>query len=273
MILFPNCKINLGLNIVNRRQDGYHDIETVMVPVPWRDILEIVPSPDGELRLTTTGNAVDCPMEKNLVVKAYRAVSKEFDLPAVHIFLHKIIPDGAGLGGGSSDAAFTVIGLNNLFSLGMTDEDMARIASTIGADCPFFIYNRPRLATGIGTEFSDVDLDLSGLWIVIAKPEASVPTKEAYAGVKPRKPDYNLLKSISLPVHQWQSVIANDFEPGIFARHPQVEEIKRQMIESGAVYSAMSGSGSAVFGLFTDKEKAEAAEANFEKNKSFVGKL
>ncbi|MDE6266976.1 MAG: 4-(cytidine 5'-diphospho)-2-C-methyl-D-erythritol kinase [Muribaculaceae bacterium] len=273
MILFPNCKINLGLNIVAKRPDGYHDIETVMVPVPWCDILEIVPSATGEVTLTTTGNRVDCPMEKNLVVKAYLAVAGRYEIPAVDIFLHKIIPDGAGLGGGSSDAAHMIMGLNQIFSLDMTDDEMCEIAATIGADCPFFIHNRPRMATGIGTEFSDVDLDLGGLWIAVVKPDVSVPTKEAYAGVTPRSPEFNLEVSLAAPVATWQSKVKNDFEPGIFSLHPQVEEIKRCMIECGAVYSAMSGSGSAVFGLFRSETDASVIKEKFEKNHSFIGKL
>lgn len=273
MILFPNCKINLGLNIVARRPDGYHDIETVMVPVPWCDILEIVPAPDGELRLVTTGNPVDCPMEKNLVVKAFRVVERDYDIPPVHIFLHKIIPDGAGLGGGSADASFTIIGLDRLFNLGMTQERMAQLASEIGADCPFFIYNRPRMATGIGTVFSDIDLNLSGLWVVIAKPPVSVPTREAYAGVTPHLPEHDLAVSVRQPVEQWQGVVRNDFEPGIFSLHGEVEAVKRRMLESGALYAAMSGSGSAVFGLFADREQAAAAQRGFEKICSFMGKI
>ncbi|MDE7153115.1 MAG: 4-(cytidine 5'-diphospho)-2-C-methyl-D-erythritol kinase [Muribaculaceae bacterium] len=273
MILFPNCKINLGLNIVARRSDGYHDIETVMVPVPWCDILEIVPAPDGELRLVTTGNQVDCPMEKNLVMKAYRAVAREYALPPVHIYLHKIIPDGAGLGGGSSDASFTIIGLDKLFNLGMSRERMAELAATIGADCPFFIYNRPRLATGIGTVFSDVELDLDGLWIVIAKPPVSVPTREAYAGVTPKPAEHDLSESLKQPVSQWQGRVKNDFEPGIFSLHGDVEAIKQRMLECGALYSAMSGSGSAVFGLFVDEHSAAEAHGSFKKICSFMGKI
>ena len=273
MILFPNCKINLGLNIVEKRPDGYHNIETVMVPVPWCDILEIVPSADGVLKLFTSGNAVDCPMEKNLVVKAYRAVAEQYDIPPVHIYLHKIIPDGAGLGGGSSDAASMIMGLNRLFSLGMTDDRMAAIAGTIGADCPFFIYNRPMLATGIGTEFGDIDLALENLWIVVVKPDVSVPTKEAYAGVTPRLPQHNLRESLSEPMANWSGKVKNDFEPGIFALHPVVGEIKQAMLDGGAIYSAMSGSGSAVFGLFNSEPEATAVKALFEKNHSFMGKL
>lgn len=273
MILFPNCKINLGLNIVRRRPDGYHDIETVMVPVPWCDILEIVPAPDNTLRLTVTGHAVDCPMEKNLVVKAYNAVAKEHDIPPVHIYLHKVIPDGAGLGGGSADASFTIIALNRMFGLQLSDDEMARIAATIGADCPFFIYNRPMLATGIGTDFQAIDVNLDGKWIVLVKPEVSVPTREAYAGVSPKTPELVLAETLTASADQWQRTVKNDFEPGIFALHPQVGQLKQTMLESGALYSAMSGSGSSVFGIFGNEADAAAAYSLFEKNRSFMGKL
>ena len=187
MITFPNAKINLGLDILRRREDGYHDIETVMVPVPWHDVLEIVPAKGEETTLTVTGRHVDCPPEKNLVMKAYRALEREVSLPPVDIYLRKIIPDGAGLGGGSADASFTLRALNELFALGYNDEQLARVASTLGADCPFFIYNRPMLCTGTGTDMEPIDVDLQGLDILIAKPDVSVPTAAAYSHTTPAK--------------------------------------------------------------------------------------
>ena len=171
MVTFPNAKINIGLNITSRRDDGYHNIETIMVPIPWCDILEIVPAKGPESTLTIHGRPVNCPTEKNLVMKAYRAMEKRYNLPAVDIFLHKIIPDGAGLGGGSADAAFTLSALNQLFEIGASDAELADIASTIGADCPFFIYNKPMLATGIGTDFTPISLDLSGYKILVINPK------------------------------------------------------------------------------------------------------
>lgn len=257
MILFPNCKINLGLQILRRREDGYHDIATVMYPVNWCDVLEIVPSSDGETHLYTSGNAVDCPAEKNLVMKAYNAVKQVFpELPAVDIHLHKIIPDGAGLGGGSSDASFTIRGLNEMFALGMNNEQLAQIAATIGADCPFFIYNRPLLATGIGDIFGEVDIDLSQYSIVIAKPRSSVSTKEAYAGVTPHDNDLDIRQILMKDILEWKTALKNDFEDSLFPNHPEILAVKDSLYNAGVLYASMTGSGAAVFGIFASKEAA-----------------
>lgn len=252
MILFPNCKINLGLNILSRREDGYHNIETVMVPVPLADILELVPSPDGETRLFVSGNAVDCPAEKNLVMKAYNAVKDEVeDLPATHIYLRKIIPDGAGLGGGSADASFTVRGLDSLWQLGLSVEQMERIASSVGADCPFFIKNKPALAIETGTTLLDFPNPVpEGMIIALAKPDSGVSTKEAYAGVTPVAERDSLTDLLSNSIDRWQGIVRNDFEESVGVKVPEVLEIKNDFLNAGAVYAAMSGSGSAVFGLF-----------------------
>lgn len=251
MVVFPNAKINLGLNITERRSDGYHNLETVMLPVGWCDILEIVPSRGDKTTLTVSGNHVDCPMDKNLVIKAYKALSERVHLPAVDIYLRKIIPDGAGLGGGSSDASFTLKALNTMFSLGMDDTILAEIASEIGADCPFFIYNRPMMATGIGTEFRAVDIpDLENLNIIIMKPAVSVPTKEAYAGVIPSPWNRSLSELLDAPCEFWQGNVINDFECSIFPGHPEIARLKQILLDAGAVYASMSGSGSAVYGLF-----------------------
>lgn len=265
MILFPNAKINLGLRILRKRHDGYHDIKSVLYPVGWCDILEIVPAPDGCSRLMVYGgsDAVrNCPPEKNLVMKAYRAVEK-LNLPGfgpAHIFLRKNIPDGAGLGGGSADAAFTVMGLNNLFSLGLSVREMAGIAAGIGADCPFFIHNRPMLASGTGTELKSIDVNLKGVGcILIAKPVSeSVSTKEAYSGVKPKElsADENLEETLSLAPEHWH-VVKNDFEDPIFLLRPEIKALKRKFENHGAIYTAMSGSGASVFGLFRDCDVAE----------------
>lgn len=262
MLLFPNAKINLGLRITGKRPDGFHDIVTVMFPVDWCDILEIVPSHSGATTLTLSGNALSspCPMEKNLVVKALRAVEKAVgrELPT-EIYLRKIVPDGAGLGGGSADAAFMVRGLNELYSLGLELEKMAAIAAEVGSDCPFFIYNRPMLATGRGTDLQLVDINFGGstgdeFKLLIAKPvTAAVSTREAYAGVtpKPLAPGEDLAAALLAGPDNWTaSGVRNDFEPSIFALRPEIEALKSRMISEGAVYAAMSGSGAAVFGLF-----------------------
>lgn len=273
MILFPNAKINIGLDILRRRPDGYHDIETVMMPVPWRDVLEIVPAHGGETTLTVTGRKVDCPAEKNLVMKAYRAMADRVDLPPVDIFLHKIIPDGAGLGGGSADAAFALRGLNELFALGLTDEELARIAAGLGADCPFFIYNRPMLCSGTGTDMDMFDIDLSGYTIVIVKPQVSVPTAQAYSRVLPRVPDVPLPVRLEQPVDKWQGSVVNDFEPSVFPEYPVIESVKKEMLRAGAVYASMSGSGASVYGLFAGDILAEQVTETFAGCDTFVSKV
>lgn len=252
MILFPNAKINLGLNVVRRRPDGYHDIETLFYPVPWRDVLEIVPAKGETTTLTVTGREVDCPPEKNLVMKAYNALNALSPLPPVDIYLQKIIPDGAGLGGGSADASFTLRGLNRMFSLGYNDEELAAVATTIGADCPFFIYNIPMIATGIGNVFTPLDLNLSSMTVAIVKPPVSVSTKEAYSGITPAPPAIDLRSTLLDPVECWHDALKNDFEESIFPLHPQIAEVKDKLYRLGADYAAMSGSGASVFGLFTD---------------------
>ena len=273
MVTFPNAKINIGLNITSRRSDGYHNIETVMVPIPWCDVLEIVPAQGDKTTLTTYGREVKCEMEKNLVVKAYRAMEAQYNLPPVDIYLTKIIPDGAGLGGGSANAAYTIKTLNELFEIGATNEELAKIAAKIGADCPFFIYNTPTLAQGIGTEFSPIDIDLTGYQILVVKPQVSVPTAQAYAGVTPSIPDTPLSQLISAPIKQWQSTIKNDFENSIFPIHPIVAQIKQRIIELGAEYSSMSGSGSAVYGIFKSDKLSENNIPTFEQCDIFFSKL
>lgn len=250
MILFPNAKINIGLYITSRRDDGYHNLETLFYPVGWQDILEIVPAKGTETTLTVSGNAVECPPEKNLVMKAYRALNNEIPLPPVDIYLHKVIPDGAGLGGGSADAAFTLKGLNTLFSLELSDERLAAIAAKIGADCPFFIYNRPMLAKGIGNEFSPIEIDLSDKIIAIVKPQESVSTKEAYSGVTPSEPKFDLQEALAADITEWRDKISNDFEKSIFPAHPAIESVKEELYALGADYASMSGSGAAVYGIF-----------------------
>lgn len=251
MIRFCNSKINIGLDIVARRPDGYHEIVTAMMPIGWGDILEIVPSADGQTRLTVTGRRVDCPVEKNLVMRAYRALAAEVELPPVDIYLRKIVPDGAGLGGGSSDAAHTLLLLNDLFKLGLPLTRLAEIAAGLGADCPFFIYNTPMLATGIGVDLEPVEIpDFARLSVVVVKPPVSVPTAAAYKGVTPCRPLHNLAESLRLSVDSWSGIIKNDFEPSVFGAYQQIAEVKAEMLAAGAVYASMSGSGSAVYGLF-----------------------
>ena len=249
MVAFPNAKINIGLNILRRRPDGYHDISTVMYPVEWCDVLEIMPS--ETTRLSTSGRVIDCIPEKNLVIKALHAVENYCRLNLdCDIYMHKTIPDGAGLGGGSSDAAFMVKLLDETFELELTETDMLKICSTIGADCPFFIKNTPVLATGIGEILTPIELDLTGWKILIVKPKESISTAQAYAGVTPTEPDFNLAQAIEKPVTEWENLIVNDFEPVVYKHHPEFLDIKEHLYRDGAVYASMSGSGSAFYGLF-----------------------
>ncbi len=283
MILFPNIKINLGLRVGATRPDGYHDIVTVMVPVGWCDILEITPARRGlATTLTVTGLAPACPPEKNLVMKAFKAVEARCgSLPPVDICLHKIIPDGAGLGGGSSDAAFTVRGLDRLFSLGLSDADMADISATVGSDCPFFIYNRPMLATGRGTDLADVRVNTGGIsaLAIVKRRGEGVSTAQAYAGIASRadcdSDAARLVDALSEPVRMWNSsgAVLNDFEPSVFARRPDVEQAKAMLSDAGAVFAAMSGSGAAVFGLFENAKMAEAAVAGITDCDTFVAEV
>ncbi|MDE6818925.1 MAG: 4-(cytidine 5'-diphospho)-2-C-methyl-D-erythritol kinase [Muribaculaceae bacterium] len=253
MILFPHAKINIGLDIVGRAANGYHLLETVMIPTDWEDILELTPMADGPTRLTCTGRPVDCPPEKNLVMKAFNALSTLVGgLPPTDIRLHKNIPDGAGLGGGSADAAFTLLGLNELYNLGLDREQLASAAATIGADCPFFIYDRPMLCTGIGTEMTPVDLpvELNAFTLAIVKPPLGVSTAEAYRGVAIGRPEQPLAQRVGRSVEDWQGTVTNAFELTVIPLHPQIGEIKEQLLAAGAIYASMSGSGSAVYGYF-----------------------
>ena len=255
MILFPNAKINIGLNIVAKRTDGYHDIETIMYPIGWSDILEIIPS--NNTSLSITGRTIACDIEKNLVMKAYRLMAQIYNIPEVEIHLHKIIPDGAGLGGGSSDAAHTLIALNALYNLNLSEDELANIAAKLGADCPFFIYNKPMIATGIGTDFSPINIDLKDYYILVVKPQVSVPTSVAYSNVTPMVPKYKLGELVNKPIDYWMNDIKNDFEESIFKSFPIIDNIKKQIYNMGAIYVSMSGSGSSVYGIFNRDILAE----------------
>lgn len=259
MVVFPCCKINLGLYIERKRPDGYHDIVTAMLPVGWTDVLEILPGQSSDVRLYTYGRKVDCPPEKNLVVKAYRALAAEIGgLPPVDIHLEKIVPDGAGLGGGSADAAATLSALDSVFGLDLGRDRLSAIAARIGADCPFFIYGAPMLATGTGTQLSSIDISLDGYTIVIAKPRGcAVSTAQAYAGVKPSGNAPDLPAILAGDVSSWRQTLVNEFEPGVFHLEPRIAYVKDMMYAAGADYAAMSGSGAAVFGIFSDRAKAK----------------
>lgn len=248
MIVFPNAKINLGLNVVSKREDGYHNLETVFFPVNLADAVEFVEA--AHTGLHVSGIEVDGNPEDNLIIKAYRLLKNDYRLPELQFHLHKAIPFGAGLGGGSSDAAFTLKALNSYFGLGISDAELINYASQIGADCAFFIHNKPSFAFGIGDQFEELELDLSSYKIAIVKPNFSVSTPEAYRSVSPKPSEFDLRKLGSLPVENWKDQIVNDFEKSVFQSYPEIKKIKQTLYECGAVYASMSGSGSAVFGIF-----------------------
>ena len=252
MITFPHAKINIGLQVTERRPDGYHNLDTVFYPIPIHDALEVivVEGADYDCRLHISGIAIDGDTDNNLVVRAYRLLAADYALPSVDIHLHKHIPTGAGLGGGSADASYMLRLLNDMFSLGITTERLESYATQLGADCPFFITSKPVYATGIGNEFHPIELDLSAWHLVVVKPDVFVSTKEAYSMVKPEKPEVTLDQKITRPISEWRNTISNDFEKGIFALHPELSDIKEKLYSLGAKYAAMSGSGSALFGLF-----------------------
>lgn len=257
MITFPNAKINIGLNVVEKRPDGYHNLETIFYPVKLCDALELIKA--EETTFSSSGITIDAAPENNLVYKAYKLICEDYNLPPVKMHLHKVIPFGAGLGGGSADAAFALKMLNDYFGLKLPVGELEQYAARIGADCPFFINNKPTFAHGIGHLFKPIHLDLSAYEIIIIKPPFSVSTPQAYKNIFPGKPDFNLLKIDQLPIEDWKRVVKNDFEKSIFPQFPAIEKLKKKLYEAGAIYAAMSGSGSALFGIFrhlpTDLDK------------------
>lgn len=252
----PCAKINLGLNITEKRQDGYHNLETVFYPVPIFDTITIKENgkQPGSCELHVEGKKIEGNLQDNLVVRAYKAISERTLLPGVEITLKKNIPTQAGMGGGSADCAYTMVALNRMFGIGMTDEEIERIASKLGADCAFFVKSEPCFAEGIGDKMSKVNVSLDGYWMMVIKPEVSVSTKEAFSGIYPQKPKLCCRYIVeNEPVEKWRELLVNDFEENIFKLHPSLKVIKETLYEHGAIYAAMSGSGSAVFGIFNDK--------------------
>jgi len=258
MIIFPNAKINIGLNVINRREDGYHNLETIFYPIKINDVLEVIEA--NELSFESAGLEIPGRMEDNLCVKGYNLLKKDFDLPPVKMFLYKRIPIGAGLGGGSADAAFFIRLLNQKFNLGMNDEQITGYARQLGADCAFFIKNKSVFAQGIGDELEPIALDLSQYTIALVMPPVHVSTAEAYRGVKPASPERSLKELIQLPVAEWKNNIKNDFELSVFKNHPAIRGVKAALYEAGAIYASMSGSGASIFGIFEEKPALEISE-------------
>jgi 4-diphosphocytidyl-2-C-methyl-D-erythritol kinase len=258
MITFPIAKINLGLNVVERRPDGYHNLETVFYPVNIKDALELTmmntkfPSPvDCDIKVSNLN--VEGDEQRNLVVRAYQLLKCDFpQMPRVHAHLYKVIPTQAGMGGGSSDCAYTIRLLNEMFTLGLTEQRMIDYAAQLGADCAFFILSRPSYAEGIGERLVPVSLDLSSYYIGVVRPDIPVSTREAFSLIKPVKPAKCCRDVVLQPIETWRDELSNDFEQSVFALHPEIEAIKQRLYNLGAVYAAMSGSGSAVFGIFQD---------------------
>lgn len=258
MILQANCKINLGLDVLCRREDGYHELSTVMFPVRGLyDVVGVVRTAEPGVRFRAEGLAVDCAPEENICLKAFRLMQERYGVDGVDIRLDKRVPFGAGLGGGSSDGTAVLVALDGLFGLRLSEAQLIALAAELGSDTAFFVRNAPQLCTGRGEVMEPYPLDLAGMALVILKPEVGVPTREAYAGVRPHVPAVPLAERLRLPVARWQGVVTNDFEPHIFAAHPAIRDARDRLLAAGAVYASMSGSGSAVFGLFDDAGKAE----------------
>jgi 4-diphosphocytidyl-2-C-methyl-D-erythritol kinase len=249
MISFAPCKINLGLHIIGKRPDGYHDLETCFYPVPWADIVEIIGA--KETTFSATGIHIPGPAQDNLCLKAYRLLAQDFQLPPVHIHLHKVLPSGAGLGGGSSDGAHTLRLLNESHGLQLSDSDLVGYAARLGSDCPFFIYDSPMIGTGRGEILRKTTLSLSGKFMVLLRPDIHVSTAEAFRTVKPGKRKHGIADIIAnRAISDWRDTLENDFEPGLIKAFPLIGELKERLYQAGALYASMSGSGSSVFGLF-----------------------
>lgn len=265
MILNANCKINIGLDVLRRRADGYHDLETVMVPVRGLfDRVEVVRTECAGCEFRQTGIGIDCPEEQNICVKAFRLMQARYGVEGVRITLDKRVPFGAGLGGGSADGTMVLLALNDLFDLRLAEEELIALAAELGSDTAFFVRNTPQLCTGRGVEMEPVEVSqLGGLWLLLIKPDEGVSTREAYAGVHPAVPETPLAERLQKPISAWQGCVKNDFEVSVFAVHPRLAEIKAQLLAAGALYAAMSGSGSTLFGLFRDEPSTDGFEGLF----------
>lgn len=263
MVLFPNCKINLGLHIVRKREDGYHDLETVFYPIALKDALEAIRTESSGIQFSSSGLPVAGNPHDNLCVKAYHLLQKDFpELPGLQVHLHKHIPMGAGLGGGSADGACMLLLINRLCNLGLEQEPLIRYALQLGSDCPFFILNQPCSAEGRGERMQPIPLDLSGYRFVLINPGIHVSTAQAFAGISPQKPEQPITTILSLPVTEWKNRLVNDFEKQVTAIHPAIGAAKAELYARGALYAAMTGSGSTVYGIFpkSDRPRIQARE-------------
>lgn len=255
MITYPNAKINLGLNIVEKRPDGYHNLETIFYPINLQDALEVtLLEGEKEYELTLSGTPIEGNPEDNLVVKAYRLLKEDYPhIAPVDIHMYKHIPTGAGLGGGSADAAFMIKLLNDKFNLGLSIEETENYAARLGADCAFFIQNKPVFASGIGNIFEPIQLSLKGYFLVLVKPDIFVSTKDAFSLITPKMPVQSLKEIVRMPVETWRATMKNDFENSVFKKFPEIAAIKDKLYDMGAIYASMSGSGSSVYGIFREQ--------------------
>ena len=253
MLVFPNAKLNLGLYVTERRPDGFHSLESVFLPLPWTDVLEILPAPAGQPKtsIVLTGCPIPGAPATNLCVRAYELLQADFpQLPPAQLYLHKIVPIGAGLGGGSADAAFTLKAANNLFSLSLSAEALENYARRLGSDCAFFIRNKPVLAVEKGDVFEEIDLNLTGTGCMVIYPNLHISTAEAYARITPQQPAHPLRAALAQPMTMWRETVSNDFETALTPTYPVLAKIKQQFYTAGAAYASLSGSGSAVYGLW-----------------------
>ena len=262
MVSFPNCKINLGLHIVRKREDGFHDLETVFYPIPMCDALEIITTEEKETTIHNTGIAIDNASD-NICLKAYNLLKKDFALPTVTIHLHKAIPVGAGLGGGSADGAFTLLLLNKKFNLNLSEEILIKYALQLGSDCPFFIKNVPSFATQRGEVLTPINLDLSAYKMVVIHPAIHINTGWAFSKITPHSNRQSVSDIIEKPLENWRGILVNDFEEAIFEQYPSIRKLKESLYEQGALYASMSGTGSSVYGIF---EKKSTPQISIEEN-------
>jgi 4-diphosphocytidyl-2-C-methyl-D-erythritol kinase len=251
MVVFPNAKINIGLSILEKRPDGFHNISSCFYPVGWADALEIQPA--ETLTFESSGIPIPGDGASNLCVKAYHLMARDYPLPPVSMHLLKAVPIGAGLGGGSADAAFTIKALDALFSLGLSIGQQQQYARQLGSDCAFFVENRPMYCYGKGDEFAEIDLRLTGKWIVLVNPGLHISTAEAYAGVRPGQPAHDLREALRQPIDTWRHRVVNDFEASLFPAYPVLSEYKQALYDLGALYASMSGSGSTLYGIFENQ--------------------